>query len=481
MLDGLTPDLAPRLVLAIGGVGVAFIVLIFVLLFLKRRNSPLFIKGGKAREPRLMILDAAAVDPKRRLVLIRRDDVEHLIMIGGPTDIVIETGIADREPVAANKAEFAVRDLPVAVKAIAASVSEPVSEPKLTPVATPERRPEPAPQPVMRPAERPVSVQAEARPVIPEAKPVLPEIKPVVPEARPVVAEAGFAQPEIKLAPVQSVVPLEALPGRNQEQADRNVSAMGSMLYDEDREPMTGIKPGAQTTTAFQPIERPVVQQQEPTETSFAGPSPILRPSQSFGQQGAAQPSVATPVETRQEPAARVITADAAESALDQARARMLGTQPAITTSDQSTTDADQAKAIAARLEAARSDAMRRVHSAQPASQYNVPPVAQPFARTVTPPASPIVDDAASVASRDATPSDFEKLLEAELDASGIFGNASAPQQVKAETREAANFTGNATAPVVRTTPPITGATPDLSSEEEVARLLGEIAVNRKS
>jgi hypothetical protein len=30
----------------------------------------------------------------RRLVLIRRDDVEHLIMTGGPVDVVIETGIA---------------------------------------------------------------------------------------------------------------------------------------------------------------------------------------------------------------------------------------------------------------------------------------------------------------------------------------------------------------------------------------------------
>ena len=73
MLDGLTPDLAPRLVLAIGGVGIALVILVLVLIFLKRRNSPLFIKGGKAREPRLMVLDAAAVDPKRRLVLIRRD------------------------------------------------------------------------------------------------------------------------------------------------------------------------------------------------------------------------------------------------------------------------------------------------------------------------------------------------------------------------------------------------------------------------
>ncbi|MDB5551905.1 MAG: hypothetical protein JWL86_1889 [Rhizobium sp.] len=469
MLDGLTPDLAPRLVLAIGGVGVAFIVLIFVLLFLKRRNSPLFIKGGKAREPRLMILDAAAVDPKRRLVLIRRDDVEHLIMIGGPTDIVIETGIADRLPVTASKAEPSVQDLPIAARSVAASLPDPVIEPRPAPAAAPERRLEPALQPVMRQAERPVPTLAEVKPDLPEPKPVLPEARPVVAEARPV-------QPEIKLAPIQPVVPLEALPGRNQQSGDRNVSAMGSMLYDEDREPMTGIKPGAQTTV-FQPVERPAVQPQ-PTETSFARPAAIQPASQSFGQ-SVAQPSVMTPAETRQEPVSRPITTDAAENALDRARARMLGAQQAAADSELSTTDADQAKAIAARLEAARTDAMRRVQSAQPASQYNAP-VAQSPAQTVTPPVSPIADNAASRASRDVAPSDFEKLLEAELDASGIFGNANAPQ-VKAETREAANFAGNATAPIVRPTPPITGATPDLSSEEEVARLLGEIAVNRKS
>ena len=50
MLDGLVPDLAPRLLIAIGGVAVAFLVLIAVLLFLRRRNSPLFVKGGRARE-----------------------------------------------------------------------------------------------------------------------------------------------------------------------------------------------------------------------------------------------------------------------------------------------------------------------------------------------------------------------------------------------------------------------------------------------
>ncbi|MET1045468.1 MAG: hypothetical protein ABWX70_01990 [Hyphomicrobium sp.] len=42
---------------------------------------------------RLEVVDQASVDSRRRLVLIRRDDVEHLVMTGGPVDVVIETGI----------------------------------------------------------------------------------------------------------------------------------------------------------------------------------------------------------------------------------------------------------------------------------------------------------------------------------------------------------------------------------------------------
>lgn len=45
-------------------------------------------------EPRLGIIEQVSVDSQRKLVLIRRDDVEHLIMTGGPLDVVIETRIA---------------------------------------------------------------------------------------------------------------------------------------------------------------------------------------------------------------------------------------------------------------------------------------------------------------------------------------------------------------------------------------------------
>ncbi len=52
-----------------------------------------FIAGGRNRKARLAVMDAAAVDDTRRLVLVRRDDVEHLILIGGNSDIVIEQNI----------------------------------------------------------------------------------------------------------------------------------------------------------------------------------------------------------------------------------------------------------------------------------------------------------------------------------------------------------------------------------------------------
>jgi len=35
------------------------------------------------------VVETASVDQRRKFVLIRRDDVEHLIIIGGPVDMVV--------------------------------------------------------------------------------------------------------------------------------------------------------------------------------------------------------------------------------------------------------------------------------------------------------------------------------------------------------------------------------------------------------
>jgi flagellar protein FliO/FliZ len=50
----------------------------------------------RPRDKRLGVVETAAVDARRKLLLVRRDDVEHLIIVGGPVDMVIETGIKGR-------------------------------------------------------------------------------------------------------------------------------------------------------------------------------------------------------------------------------------------------------------------------------------------------------------------------------------------------------------------------------------------------
>jgi flagellar biogenesis protein FliO len=72
-------------------------VVVLIMWFLRRLASGTFIAGGLHRHRRLAILDAAAVDTKRRLVLVRRDNHEHLLLIGGATDIVVERNINNRD------------------------------------------------------------------------------------------------------------------------------------------------------------------------------------------------------------------------------------------------------------------------------------------------------------------------------------------------------------------------------------------------
>jgi len=68
--------------------------------------------GARTRQPRLAVIDAAAVDGRRKLVIIRRDNIEHLLMIGGPTDVVVETNIvrtAGAEPATRRRRAMAPR------------------------------------------------------------------------------------------------------------------------------------------------------------------------------------------------------------------------------------------------------------------------------------------------------------------------------------------------------------------------------------
>jgi len=52
---------------------------------------PTPMKTGRDR--RLAVVEVAPIDSRRRLVLLRRDGVEHLVLLGPGQDVVIESGI----------------------------------------------------------------------------------------------------------------------------------------------------------------------------------------------------------------------------------------------------------------------------------------------------------------------------------------------------------------------------------------------------
>ncbi len=105
MLDWLDGVAGPDYVRAILWTIVALVVLVIVLVVVRLVRSMTFgtfVAGGRNRKTRLAVMDATAIDSHRRLVLVRRDDIEHLLLIGGPTDVVVERDIrlvAPRRPV----------------------------------------------------------------------------------------------------------------------------------------------------------------------------------------------------------------------------------------------------------------------------------------------------------------------------------------------------------------------------------------------
>ncbi|MCQ8782779.1 flagellar biosynthetic protein FliO [Mangrovibrevibacter kandeliae] len=146
------------------------IALAVVLIWLARRTMGGALGvGPKSRAPRLAIVDATAIDPKRKLVLVRRDEVEHLVLIGGQNDILIEANIA-RVPAARGRTEPQIRREPET-----AAPGRPAGPPRPQPPQQPRQpvqaaapQTAPAVAPAVAPAPRPA---ARALPPVPPVEP----------------------------------------------------------------------------------------------------------------------------------------------------------------------------------------------------------------------------------------------------------------------------------------------------------------------
>jgi flagellar protein FliO/FliZ len=67
--------------------------LIGLLYWLVRRYAPTRLLTPAGPGNRLQILEVRVLDARHRLVLVQRDSVEHLLLLGPQSDLVVEAGI----------------------------------------------------------------------------------------------------------------------------------------------------------------------------------------------------------------------------------------------------------------------------------------------------------------------------------------------------------------------------------------------------
>jgi flagellar protein FliO/FliZ len=135
-----------------------FVILVFVLILtgvcywlFRRYYGTALPTGGRSRVPRLGVVDSLSIDHRHRLVLIRRDNVEHLLLIGKTTDLVVEPSIVRSLPAGARPRQGqAPREQPQQ------RATAPNPQPTSTPPAAPSQ------------SQAPQASQAPARPAIPQ-------------------------------------------------------------------------------------------------------------------------------------------------------------------------------------------------------------------------------------------------------------------------------------------------------------------------
>ncbi|MGI2032120.1 hypothetical protein ACRQ1B_06970 [Rhizobium panacihumi] len=477
MPEGMFGVETSQIAIAVLGVGAGFLCLILVLWLIRGRGGPSpFLRGGKNRQPRLQVLDAAAVDTRRRLVLVRRDDVEHLIMIGGPTDVVIESSIVDgRSP---------------PYHTMMKTVSEP--EPAAIAATETPRAPEAA--------GRPAGLSAPDRRVAEPATPAARPEKPVRTEAREDFTWLGSEPVEISPAPkvVEPNVPSAPVPqpARRPEAskpAEAAVAVAQTAPIPVAAEPKV-VEPKAPETKApdLQPkAESPATElprvanpapvidfpAAEPRVAATAAAAPVATPFASVAAAPAAAAVIATPAPVRSETPS-VATIDETPKP----REPHFEIDPPQINPPRAANDAPSLDDAVDLLEAARERVFQHPH-AEAAPSIAIEPAAAPPAPVERPAVAAAISPATNFAPRSPAPvaapakplgSDFERILEEEM-ASNLAGGNAVPAVGPA--------TSNAPSSQLPRRDPglprVTGATQEPALQNEIARIFGEMSVTK--
>lgn len=166
----------------------------------------------RGRPPRLGITESFAVDRQgRRLVMVRRDNVEHLVMIGGPNDLLIESNVMRGERPMVNRPEVRTAEgdlLPPLETIVATPPAQPIPAPASVQVAPPVQAAPPVKPPApMRPPE-PVRAAEPPRPAPPA--PVISPAPP--PPPKPALAMAPPPPVDVSMPPAPKMAEPPAVP-----------------------------------------------------------------------------------------------------------------------------------------------------------------------------------------------------------------------------------------------------------------------------
>lgn len=268
-----------------GGMAARFIIAFVVVLaligisaWLLRRfgSGALKATAGRGRQPRLAVIDAASVDTRHRLVLVRRDNVEHLVMIGGPTDVVIEANIVRAAAPQRDTAPVRPAPLPDFMARPAAALDEDAMWP-----LQPQSEPEPA-----TPRHPAVEQQAAAAPqsedmVHAKRRETLAELAEALAAHAPAKVEPKPPEPS---APEVNPSAAEPAPEPQAPDAKANLAEMAQRLEAALRSP-----PGPEPRLDFPPNERPAAEEASP-------------PADEAAQQPAAETNQPSVPEAKQEP-----------------------------------------------------------------------------------------------------------------------------------------------------------------------------------
>jgi hypothetical protein len=180
---------------------------------------------GRSRQSRLTVVEQVAVDQRRRLLLVRRDNVEHLILIGGGNDLVVEPTIIRGVPVgslgrvsrpASSSPTVAEEpETPAVATPAAASVAHAAEAPAITRPA-PVPRPAPTVEPARPafpshvPGEHPKATSIQAR--LNRVPPRTTEAGRTAPASPYIPPEAHRVEPTV--APISPIVPDKSVADR---------------------------------------------------------------------------------------------------------------------------------------------------------------------------------------------------------------------------------------------------------------------------